>query len=166
MSQVSNDNGIIRTFHASFSDYLTDMGRCLLQVQVQPMRHHGEIVLCLFGCMIRQLRRDICQIGLNTAAVDMEVRKAKYIGESLSYACQYWAEHLSHVSPTENGVEELLRQFVQKKLLCWMEVLSLLGKMVVIVTSLGKVRTWLSVRFKIILCYLDVQRSPVAGAAT
>ena len=85
--------------------------------------------------------------------MDIEERKARYIGKCLSYACEYWAEHLSRVSPMESGVEELigvLRKLVAERLLYWMEVLSLLGKLSVVVTSLAKVRTWLLVRLNLL----------------
>jgi hypothetical protein len=148
----SEDDGIIRTFHASLHDFLTDKSRCSLQIQVQPPIHHMEIVLLLFKCMMRNLKRDICNIGClneNAEVKDLEERKMKYIGGSLSYACQYWAQHLSRVSPMAVGSDLVigaLREFVHEKLLYWIEVLSLFGKLSVVVASLMKARSWHSVR--------------------
>jgi hypothetical protein len=148
----SKDDGIIRTFHASLHDFLTDKGRCSLRIQVQPAIHHMEITLLLFKCMTQNLKRNICEIGSfdeNADVKGLEEKKAKYIGSSLSYACQYWAEHLSHVSPTAVGrdlVIGALRELMHEKLLYWIEVLNLLGKASVVVTSLMKVRSWHSVR--------------------
>jgi hypothetical protein len=148
----SQDDGIIRAFHASLHDFLTDKNRCSFRIQVQPSIHHMEIVLLLFKCMMQNLKRDICEIGCldeNAEVKDLEERKMKYIGGSLSYACQYWAEHLSPISPLAVGADLVvgaLREFVHSKLLYWIEVLSLLGKLSVVVASLMKARSWHSVR--------------------
>jgi ribosomal protein S13 len=148
----SKDDGIIHTFHASLHDFLMDKGRCSLRIQVQPSNHHVEITLLLFKCMAQNLKRDICEIGCidETAQVkDLEERKMKYIGGSLSYACQYWMEHLSHISPSAVGTDLVvgaLKEFVHLRLLYWIEVLSLLDKLTVVVASLKKTRSWHSVR--------------------
>jgi hypothetical protein len=108
---------------------------------------------------MRNLKRDICEIGSlaeNAQVKDLEERKRKYIGDTLSYACQYWAEHLSYVSPTAVGIDLVvgaLSKLVHEKLLYWIEVLSLLGKLSVVVTSLMEARYWHSVRFQKVMSY-------------
>jgi hypothetical protein len=149
----SNDEGIIHTFHASFHDFLTDMGRCGRLVHVQPTRQHQEITRHLLQCMIQGLKRNICRLDvlrLNSEVADLAGRRGKYIGGLLAYACRYLAEHLQHVAPTERNAQNLVQeldQLIQTKLLYWIEVLSLLGDVNLAEKSFRMVKEWCSVCF-------------------
>jgi hypothetical protein len=146
-----NNKGIIHTFHASFHDFLTDRTRCSSQIHVHLPRRHMEITICLLQRMMEGLRKNICKFDgfkQNGEVAYLNERRARYIGKPLTYACRYWAQHLSHVPPTESGNEVLaqrLDRFLQTKLLYWIEALSLMGDMATAETSLATVRRWFSV---------------------
>jgi len=148
----SSDKGIIHTFHASFHDFLIDRTRYAGQIYVDPAQRHMDITVCLLQRMMEGLKKNICQLDgfeLNTEVQDLYKRKDKFISQPLAYACRYWAEHLSHVPPTEGGKEGLiglLDELIKTKLLYWIELLSLLGETKLADTSLARVRAWFSVR--------------------
>ena len=161
----AKDDGVIRIFHASFHDFLTDQARCMhSRIYVQPARQHAEITKCLFKQMMQGLKRNLCEVDgfkLHGEIEDLAMRREKYIGNSLAYACRYWAEHLSHVLPEEAGVDELVQaldKFVRTKLLYWIEVLSLLGESGDAVTHLNRARRWHSVSARIVFysCSTDL----------
>ena len=147
----SNDKAIIHTFHASFHDFLTERTRCSSQIYVHSGRRHMEITMYLLQRMMQGLKRNICQLDgftLNSEVLDLHDRKEKYIGQPLAYACRYWAEHLSNVSPTEGGKAMLVRmldKFMETKFLYWVEVLSILGDIRLAEASLVRARRWFSV---------------------
>ena len=149
-----DDNGVIRTFHASFHDFLTTKDRCSNLIYVHSSRQHDEITRHLLPQMTLGLRKNICRIDsrkLNSEVEDLAERKEKYISIPLGYACRYWADHLSHIPPENNSNDELvqvLSEFIRTKFLYWIEVLSLLGHVKVAATSLDKARRWHSVRFR------------------
>lgn len=142
--------GVIRTIHASFHDFLTDGARCLdARMMVQPIPQYLEITLCLFRCMMRGLRRNVCEIDrlrLNPEVRDLAERTKRHIGGAVEYACLHWVDYLVYVSSAESVLEEelvdSLQLFVKAKLLCWMEVLSLIGRMNIAEASLAKTITW------------------------
>jgi len=147
----SNNDHVIHAFHASFYDFLTTKSRSSDQIYVQRSQQHEEITQWLFQCMMQGLKRNICEMDaskLNNEVEDFAARKKKYIGQSLGYACRYWADHLTHSSPSGNGTEMLvqaLEKLIQTKVLYWIEVLSLLGDSGAIVTHLEKAKSWHSV---------------------
>ena len=146
-----DDKGIIHTFHASFHDFLTDQNRCSGQIYVHPAQRHMEITVCLLQRMLEGLERNICRLDgsrLNRDVKDLSGRMERYIGKPLAYACRYWAEHLSHVLPTESSetLKQMVDRLIRTKLLYWIEVLSLLGDMGTANMSLARVRKWFSVR--------------------
>ena len=156
------DDKIIHAFHASFHDFLTSEHRSSDQIYVHPARQHAAITLGLFKRMMQGLRRNICRIDdfkENKEVEDLAQRRERYIGNSLAYACRYWAEHLSHVSPMKSAEELIhaLNEFIRNKLLYWIEVLSLLGDMAIAVTALDKVRKWHLVSSGVIPHYVDIE---------
>ena len=140
------EKGGVQTFHASFHDFLTHKERCSEQIYVQPSRQHLEITSRLLQLMIQDLKQDICKINdLGQDTNTWQQRKQTYIGKPLIYACRYWVEHLSSVSPSENGTESLillLEEFLRTKLFYWMEVLGLEGCIATAAISCDKIRKW------------------------
>lgn len=120
----------VRTLHASFSDYLTDARMCGDQPWfIDEAQHHLGFTIGCMRIMKRLLRFNIC--GLETShLMNCDVRGLtdrieEHIPLSLSYACCFWSEHLSHTKTPSCDVQSLILQFFQVFFLYWLEVLSL-----------------------------------------
>jgi len=125
----------VRIFHKSFPAFLTDPSRCTdKQFFIDPPIHHREILLSCLDVMKRELKRNICQLDdhvLLSEIKDLPERRTTYIGSALEYACRFWANHLM-MSPSSGPGEEVCKavdEFFTTRLLFWIEVLSLMGKL-------------------------------------
>ena len=119
----------VRPFHRSFPDFIVDPTRCTNpRFRVSPADQHTEI---LFGCletMNRRLERNICELPdwvTNAEIVDLNERAKEHIGQALEYACRSWHKHLVGTIPAH--IRSILHQFLERKFLFWLEVLSVLG---------------------------------------
>jgi hypothetical protein len=149
MPQSDDKSGVLRIIHSSFRDFLTTESRCKgTGLLVQPAIQHGEIAKCLFKRMSQDLKRNICNLDrfkFNREVKDLEARRDKSIDGSLAYACRYWADHVVCASGDGNEASSLvaaLDDFVQNRLLYWIETLSLLGNMSIAVDALQKTKAW------------------------
>ena len=76
----------------------------------------------------------------------MRKRTEKYIDCGLQYACSSWHQHLIGTTPSHAPeVTPILHQFLERKLLFWLEVLSVLGIAREAVSALDAAIKWLEV---------------------
>ncbi|PVG00496.1 YVTN repeat-like/Quino protein amine dehydrogenase [Serendipita vermifera] len=142
------DDENIRLIHPSFPDYLTDQRRCTEKQYFldEPVLNAGIAGRAL-KCMLKELRRNICNLEdpmiLNEDITDLPHRLSCHIPPHLRYACFHWASHLYSVKPTKNLLE-LLHSFAVTKLLAWLEVLILYGRLDLALSSIKLVSMWLS----------------------
>jgi NACHT domain len=149
------DNHIIRIIHPSFVDFITDRSRCVdtrFYIDLPSYRLH-----LAKSCLTRMqecLRRDICSLGtgqtMNKDIPDLDKWLAQSIPEYLQYACRYWAEYLQR-SVIDEELYVLLREFISKHLLHWLEVMSLMGIYNDASTSLTSARVSLKVKACLII---------------
>ena len=139
----------IQVFHKSFPDFLTDQTRCKdPRFLVVPSVHHEEILFSCFDLMKKLLKKNIC--GLDDYAVlskveDLPTRRETCIGSSLEYACRFWARHLANVpgdGPDTELIQEAIEEFFAKRLLCWIEVLSIVGHLGAAAHAINDIRLW------------------------
>ena len=84
----------------------------------------------------------------NSDVSDLKERTERYINPALRYACISWHTHLvdSDTIPTHvPTIPPALHQFLETKLLFWLEVLSVIGAVRVAVEALQVVMDWLEV---------------------
>ncbi|KAG8941668.1 hypothetical protein FRC03_004227 [Tulasnella sp. 419] len=162
----SPDSGSIRAFHLSFPNFLTE--RCTdARFAIHSALLHLRLAAICLQILNSFLRRDICQLpdplALNSEVPDLQERLSRAVLPHHRYACKYWAQHLSlsHRALVARGDLNIARQtsqllsemdeqlhselttFVNKKLLQWLEVLSLLGWLDVAISALQMTREWL-----------------------
>jgi NACHT domain len=148
----NSDTEPIRICHKSFADFLTDPQRCRdARLHISAPSHHLDFGICCLKLMNQTLKRNICDLPrytMNSDIKDLPARRNKYIGESLMYTCEFWANHLllSNASCDDPGAEivKLVNCFVEENLLSWLEVLSIAGNLRVTIYSLHNLRTWLT----------------------
>jgi hypothetical protein len=130
----------IRPIHLSFSDFLLDCDRSTDAYAVDVSAHHLRLAERCLRIMNECLRKDICEIRdpslFNTEVTDLDQRLDCYVPPQLRYACRFWHVHFELVSTVSAGVASYLEEFCQKHLLHWLELLSLLGELPVVLTSM------------------------------
>ncbi|KAG8987833.1 hypothetical protein FRB93_004389 [Tulasnella sp. JGI-2019a] len=138
------DSTPFRLIHPWFPNFLTPSSRCTdARFFVDPAAQHAQLALICLNHMKNLLKRDMCNIGflptLNSEVKDLQVRLQSAVPPHLRYSCYHWASHLALSKSTgaaEAGIQEAvalelaraLDTFVYKKLLYWLEALSLLGR--------------------------------------
>ena len=139
----------VRIFHKSFPDFLTDSKRCTdSRFFIDPPIHHKDILLSCLKLMKERLKKNICDLddyAILSEVRDISTRRRAYIGDTLEYACCFWAIHLVRTtssSPDAAEVQEAIDAFFPTCFLFWIEVLSLLGKLEVGMYALSNIEKW------------------------
>ena len=143
----------VRPFHKSFPDFITDPTRCTNpRFHISPPDHHSHLLLGCLSLMNRTLEKNMCKLPdsvANSDVSDLKERTEKYIDPALRYVCMSWHTHLVDADTTLAHVPTIipiLRQFLETKFLCWLEVLSVLGAVRSAVEALQVTMNWLRVR--------------------
>ena len=160
---IPQGGGLVRAFHLSFHDYLTDKTRCINEnFFIDPSVRHAEIARLCLERMICLLKRDICNIGdhtkMNHEVSDLDQKKATFLPGDLQYACRYWALHLRESATTEVLIQ-LVEHFISTSILYWIEALSLIGELGGGMTSLQETRIKLSVSLIIVIMRDNIERT-------
>ncbi|KLO10958.1 WD40 repeat-like protein [Schizopora paradoxa] len=97
-------------------------------------KHSALFVQACLRLMNGTLAFNICNIETshvaNEAIPKLDLRVAQNIRRSLRYACRHWADHLADViehEPVVLEIRPLLKEFLYKHILHWVEVLALKG---------------------------------------
>jgi len=119
----------IRLHHPSFRDFLLDNERCNdSQFSVDEKIAHGALANACIQLMSESLGKDICGLRApGTIATDVQQTVTQCLPTELQYACLYWIQHAqkSGIRLEDDGQ---VHAFLQKHLLHWLEVLSLMQK--------------------------------------
>jgi hypothetical protein len=141
----------VQTLHKSFPDFLTNPDRCKdKHFYVDPSAHHEELLLSCLNLMNKRLKRNICNLEDYTTldeVEDLPAQRRAYIGEALEYACHFWAKHLLKAPSSGSGAEKVQKaidKFFTTHLLCWVEVLILMGSLNTGVYALNDISEWYS----------------------
>jgi hypothetical protein len=143
-------NGGIRVRHLSIIDFLTGP-ECPTELRVDPEQANRSVGISCITIMTQSLEFDICELDSslqsNEEIKDMEDRITRKIPDVLQYSCIYWSDHICHkVDTTDPEVYISLDKLVKElRLLYWIEVLSLMGKVLVGESSLRRLLSWAKV---------------------
>lgn len=129
----------VRILHLSFRDFLV---RSSSKFFVDERKKHKEIAEFCLKMMQSRLQRDICDlVGPGTRRADID---PQHIRQSLSpevqYACRYWINHFKQSQSSPSDIQ-VVRLFLQKHFLHWVEAMSLLGLISEVVGMLDILRT-------------------------
>ncbi|KIO00211.1 hypothetical protein M404DRAFT_153493 [Pisolithus tinctorius Marx 270] len=147
----------VRPLHESFYDFLTDHSRSgIYFIDTSNTQHTKDLAFAALQILHDNLRFNICELEssylANAEVDDLSKRIEEKIPHHLSYSSRFWARHLQKmVFDLELAV--LVKAIIgSKKILFWLEIISLLGMVGKGVKALGTVATWLQVNgFKDIL---------------
>ncbi|GAB1524865.1 hypothetical protein RhiTH_008021 [Rhizoctonia solani] len=130
---------------SSESSPLSTLAHNLPMEQFSYTSYNQDLAERCFRTMEQQLQFNICHLPSscvpNRDVPDLQDRIQRNVSPALSYACQHWADHLA-CSPHSDILRILLREFLTKRLLFWLEVLSVRDELVVGINALGKAKGW------------------------
>ncbi|CAE6474137.1 unnamed protein product, partial [Rhizoctonia solani] len=142
----SEQAGLVSTLHASFPDFMFSSERSGSYF-CDTVEHSHALAERCFLAMQDQLRFNICSLETSfipDAAVNrLEDRIKEKLRPPLAYTCRYWGSHLE-LAPKSESLLKMLNQFICRRLLFWMEVMSLRREIAMGSETLVKAKQWLS----------------------
>jgi hypothetical protein len=142
----------IRPIHLSFSDFLLDRERSTDAYAIDASANHLRIAGRCLQIMNgpSQLREDICDIRdsslFNIKVTNLDRQLANHVSPQLCYACRFWHIHMELAGTVSDAVTSHLQEFCMKHLLHWIELLSLLKELSVVLPSVTSFLAYLHVR--------------------
>ncbi|KAF8135222.1 WD40-repeat-containing domain protein [Mycena galopus ATCC 62051] len=160
-SMVDVSSGYVYFHHKSFTDFLLDPSRfkdqrlavlCCPTAAVQ-----AQLAASCFHLM-DSLQFNMCNLPssfLHDSDIeDLLNQVDKSISSALKYSCCHWAAHLAKTQPCEDHLIVQLQQWLEQKLLFWMEAMNLLKEIGRCYYALATVRQWLGTTHNIIYQHL------------
>ncbi|KAF5708118.1 WD domain-containing protein [Fusarium mundagurra] len=129
-----DDISPVSFFHMSFRDFLLNKERSGSDFTIDNAEIHEYLMQNCLSILDESLHQDMCDLG-HPGVFASDIPKARvneHIPQHIKYACLYWSGHLSKLSTLKSLSTYLedtgkIYNFLSKKLLFWLEVLSLLG---------------------------------------
>src|SRR6266702_651597 len=142
----SNESLPVIPLHTSFRDFLTNKEKSGGFFVSLRDAHHQLAHSCL-GLLLNDLKFNICDLEssylANKDVNDLNPRIDNNIPPALLYACRFWDDHLEHID-FETDLFGKLRTFFEKKLLFWLEVLSLTSDVRLASRAVSALNVWLA----------------------
>jgi hypothetical protein len=153
----------VKSFHKSFPDFITDSSRCTdPRFYISPGNMHLELAVNCLRLMDNGLEQNLLNLpdyALNSEVKDLQTRIDSRISVALQYACLSWHNHLSMDQDVISG----LRNFLEKKFLAWLEVVSVLKATRGAIVALEKLMSWLQ---EVCLTFLPLWRHQLTRHAS
>ncbi|EIW78994.1 hypothetical protein CONPUDRAFT_145197 [Coniophora puteana RWD-64-598 SS2] len=126
-----NSADCVQVYHASLRDYVLDPSRSK-EFHVRAAESHGRLLFLCLTVLMKELKKDILGLG-NSVQRQTEIsgfhnRRDELNSKPLRYAVMYWTYHLKKAECDEK-LCALLFAVVKTRLLCLVEVLSLLDQL-------------------------------------
>ncbi|KAF3162624.1 hypothetical protein TWF225_002409 [Orbilia oligospora] len=124
----ANPDGVIKTFHLSFREFLLDsQTKEQSPLWIDEYRVHRFIAKRCIAIMKKHLRKNICDLP-SPDYIQKDISASiikKFFPQELQYACRYWVYHIieSHEGVCDGGEAHL---FLQDYILEWLEATSIL----------------------------------------
>ncbi|KAF5383057.1 hypothetical protein D9615_004946 [Tricholomella constricta] len=146
LQSVMDEGDTLRFTHHSFVDFLIDPEKCPQRFLIDEETQQLVLTRACLQAMKSCLRFNICGLESshirNDGVLDLDARIKKFIPSHVSYACRFWVDHLEESIFGPSIVEEV-GNFLNESFLYWLEALSLLKKLNVVVPSLWSLMNWL-----------------------
>jgi hypothetical protein len=130
LSGTHSDHEPIVPLHSSYRDFLCNPEHNK-DFYIDQSEANQRMALACFRVMEQNLTFNICQIPTsflrNVDIPELPGLREKHIPHHLSYACQFWAVHVSTTTSSEFAQKEL-ESFFQEDFLYWLEVMSLIQR--------------------------------------
>jgi hypothetical protein len=120
----SGENGVVSTFHASFVDFLTTLGRAPENIRITLSSAHHDLANGCLKIMNTRLRFNIAEC--KTSYLFNSKQPLATIPAPLKYASLHWAHHIDAADDATSLLPGL-EKFLFEMFLFWLEVLSVSG---------------------------------------
>ena len=147
-------DGQVLWYHASFPDFIFSQNRSTFELDgrqismtCSPAQHHALLTKCCFDRMKESLRFNIGDITssflLDVEDPELMQRVDTNIKPFLMYASRHWTQHLAQTNQ-KNGEDlgDCITDFLDIRILFWMEAMNLLGSSGQCSGMLQHVREW------------------------
>ncbi|PVG01142.1 WD40 repeat-like protein [Serendipita vermifera] len=144
LRSVLDEGAVLRISHQSFTDFLIDPKRCPSRFLIDRERESETLTTACLDTMEIKLRYNICDLEMhvpNDKVTELSSMVEQRINPHLSYSCQFWAEHLQECRTTLSLVRGV-REFLERRFLFWLEVLSLIKTLDLTSSALSIVIAW------------------------
>ncbi|CAE6428090.1 unnamed protein product, partial [Rhizoctonia solani] len=125
--RVAEDTRVVSALHASFPDFMLSADRSR-KFYCDMSKQNTYMATRCFEIMRRSLRFNICNLETSSQfdqdVSDLQTRVQERISSGVSYAARYWGDHL-YGANFSSALVNMLDEFLQHRLLMWMEVLNL-----------------------------------------
>jgi len=142
----ADQNHPIIPLHTSFRDFLTNKEKSG-DFCVSLQDAHRQLAHSCLGLLLKDLKFNICNLEssylANKDVEGLDSRVDKHIPPALLYACRFWYDHLEHIA-FEIDLFGKLRTFFEKKLLFWLEALSLTSNVGLASAACSALNVWLA----------------------
>ncbi len=142
----SDENLPIIPLHTSFRDFLTNKEKSG-KFCVSLRDAHRQLAHSCLNLLLKELKFNICNLETsylaNKVITDLNSRVDEHIPPALLYACRFWDDHLEHIG-FETDLFGKLRTLFEKKLLFWLEALSLTDYVGVASAACSALKVWLA----------------------
>jgi hypothetical protein len=131
----------VHLLHPSFADFLFSRARSGRDMwYFDAAAYHQKLTLkCLDLLSNGSLKRNICNLTLSVAP------EGQTVSDDIAYASLFWINHICSTSSDDQLLVEHLEAFLNKHLLHWFEVMSILGKSKDTIPLLDKLHRWIMV---------------------
>ena len=136
----------VSIIHLSFREYVT--GSITNQREDLVCReaiHHKSLALSTLQLMTKELRFNIIDFPssymCNADVTDLPERLNRNVSSQLAYSCNFWSFHLKDYV-AEDKILDHVKYFIEMKLLYWLELCSLSGKISNAQHSLQRLLDW------------------------
>ena len=155
-----NENLPIIPLHTSFRDFLTNREKSG-DFWVDLCDIHCQMAHSCLGLLLNGLKFNLCNLETSYLAnKDIEglsSRISEHIPSALLYACCFWGDHLKHIG-FKSDLFGKLQTFFNKKLLFWLEALSLTNNVGLASATCSALKVWLASGQGVSnICCLDVE---------
>jgi hypothetical protein len=130
----------VHLLHPSFADFLFSRARSGQDIwYFDAAAYHQKLTLKCLDLLSNGLKRNICNLTLSAAP------KGETVSDDTAYACLFWINHICSSSGDDQLLVGHLEAFLNKHLLHWFEVMSILGTSKDMIPLLYKLHHWIVV---------------------
>ena len=136
----------VQIIHQSFADFLSSRQRCgSSRWHIDTSLQNEHMLYHCINYLDRDLKQNICNLKLSPAPVN------GILPEAMAYASEFWIDHVCSIDAGTTQIADFLEHFLFRHLLHWLEVMSIIKKIRVAITSLRCLLNWLTVKLFILM---------------
>ncbi|THU76869.1 hypothetical protein K435DRAFT_125412 [Dendrothele bispora CBS 962.96] len=139
---IFNRNGKL-CYHLSFEEFLSSQRRSE-KWAVEQTNSHLQMTNGCLDIMGKELKFNICNLEtlhIRVTNPSIEERVTEYVSMGLQYSCLHWTNHLIKAKEC-NEKDCVLNFLTSKKVIYWMECLSVMGEIGAITSGVKNIKDW------------------------